>query len=79
VGTNRGLLRFDGTTCHTVKAAGAPDWFITSIHQDAKDTIWVGAKAGGLNVVRGDELVPESTILEADDVVEVRSVISGGA
>jgi hypothetical protein len=30
-------------------------------------------------VIRGDVLVPESGMLEANDVVEVRSVISGGA
>jgi hypothetical protein len=30
-------------------------------------------------VIRGDELVPENAMLEADDVIEVRSVISGGA
>jgi sulfur carrier protein ThiS len=29
-------------------------------------------------VIRGDELVPENAMLEADDVIEVRSVISGG-
>ena len=30
-------------------------------------------------VIRGDELLPESAMLEADDDIEVRSVISGGA
>jgi len=39
----------------------------------------LGFLPGTAMVIRGDELVPESTILEADDVVEVRSVISGGA
>jgi sulfur carrier protein ThiS len=39
----------------------------------------LGFLPGTAMVIRGDELVPESAILEADDVVEVRSVISGGA
>ncbi|QGG95305.1 MoaD/ThiS family protein [Actinomarinicola tropica] len=30
-------------------------------------------------VVRGDELVPGDTMLAADDEIEVRPVISGGA
>ena len=38
----------------------------------------LGFLPGTAMVIRGDELVPESAILEADDVVEVRSVISGG-
>ena len=33
---------------------------------------------GTVMVIRGDELVPEDDVLEADDVVEIRSVISGG-
>lgn len=39
----------------------------------------LGFLPGTAMVIRGDELVPESEMLEADDVVEVRSVISGGA
>lgn len=39
----------------------------------------LGFLPGTAMVIRGDELVPESGMLEADDVVEVRSVISGGA
>lgn len=38
----------------------------------------LGFLPGTAMVIRGDELVPESGMLEADDVVEVRSVISGG-
>lgn len=30
-------------------------------------------------VIRGDSLVPSDTILDDDDIVEVRPVISGGA
>jgi sulfur carrier protein ThiS len=39
----------------------------------------LGFLPGTAMVIRGEELVPESAMLEADDVVEVRSVISGGA
>ncbi|MFN8642167.1 MAG: hypothetical protein U0802_11100 [Candidatus Binatia bacterium] len=39
----------------------------------------LGFLPGTAMVIRGDELLPESAMLEADDVVEVRSVISGGA
>jgi sulfur carrier protein ThiS len=39
----------------------------------------LGFLPGTAMVIRGDELVPESGMLEADDVIEVRSVISGGA
>ncbi|MGD9762997.1 MAG: thiamine biosynthesis protein ThiS [Candidatus Binatia bacterium] len=39
----------------------------------------LGFLPGTAMIIRGDELVPESTMLEADDVIEVRSVISGGA
>ena len=38
----------------------------------------LGFLPGTAMVIRGDELVPESALLEADDVIEVRSVISGG-
>ncbi len=59
VGTNRGLVRMEGTQCTPVKAAtDEPEWFITSLYQDEHDTMWVGAMGGGLNQVRGDELVP---------------------
>jgi sulfur carrier protein ThiS len=39
----------------------------------------LGFLPGTAMVIRGDVLVPEGTMLEADDVVEIRSVISGGA
>ena len=38
----------------------------------------LGFLPGTAMVIRRDELVPEGAMLEADDVVEVRSVISGG-
>ena len=38
----------------------------------------LGFLPGTAMVIRRDELVPEGDMLEADDVVEVRSVISGG-
>ena len=58
-------------------ASGAPGWFITSIHQDAKGTIWVGAKAGGLNQVRGDELVPYGWPGVAAPPHEVNAIVAG--
>jgi sulfur carrier protein ThiS len=39
----------------------------------------LGFLPGTAMVIRGDELIPEGEMLEAADVVEVRSVISGGA
>jgi sulfur carrier protein ThiS len=39
----------------------------------------LGFLPGTAMVIRRDELVPEGSMLEADDVVEIRSVISGGA
>lgn len=39
----------------------------------------LGFLPGTAMVIRGDELVPENDMLEAEDVIEVRSVISGGA
>jgi sulfur carrier protein len=39
----------------------------------------LGVLPGTAMVIRGDELVPEHDMLEADDVVEIRSVISGGS
>jgi sulfur carrier protein ThiS len=38
----------------------------------------LGFLPGTAMVIRGDVLVTEGTMLEADDVVEIRSVISGG-
>jgi sulfur carrier protein ThiS len=38
----------------------------------------LGLLPGTAMVIRGDELVPENGMLEADDVIEIRSVISGG-
>lgn len=38
----------------------------------------LGFLPGTAMVIRGDELLPESAMLEADDDIEVRSVISGG-
>jgi sulfur carrier protein len=34
--------------------------------------------AGTVMVIRGDELVTEQEMLEADDEIEIRNVISGG-
>jgi sulfur carrier protein ThiS len=39
----------------------------------------LGFLPGTAMVIRGDELVLENEVLEGDDEVEVRSVISGGA
>jgi sulfur carrier protein ThiS len=39
----------------------------------------LGVLPGTAMVIRGDELVPEHEMLEANDVVEIRSVISGGS
>ena len=39
----------------------------------------LGMLPGTAMVIRGDELVTEQDFLEADDSVEIRSVISGGA
>jgi len=38
----------------------------------------LGFLPGTAMIIRGDELVPENEMLEADDEIEVRSVISGG-
>ncbi len=38
----------------------------------------LGFLPGTALIIRGEELVPESGMLEADDVIEIRSVISGG-
>jgi sulfur carrier protein ThiS len=38
----------------------------------------LGFLPGTAMVIRGDVLVPEGTMLEADDDIEIRSVISGG-
>jgi sulfur carrier protein ThiS len=39
----------------------------------------LGFLPGTAMVIRGEELIPEHEMLEADDVIEIRSVISGGA
>ncbi len=39
----------------------------------------LGYLPGTAMVIRGDELIPEGEVLEAEDEVEIRSVISGGA
>ena len=39
----------------------------------------LGLIAGTVLVIRGDELLTDDEFLEADDQVEVRAVISGGA
>lgn len=38
----------------------------------------LGFLPGTAMVIRGDVLVPEGTMLETDDEIEIRSVISGG-
>lgn len=38
----------------------------------------LGYPPGTAMVIRGDELIPEGEMIEADDEIEVRSVISGG-
>lgn len=38
----------------------------------------LGFLPGTAMVIRGDELIPEGEMIEADDDIEVRSVISGG-
>ncbi len=39
----------------------------------------LGFLPGTAMVIRGDQLVLEHEMLDADDVVEIRSVISGGS
>ncbi len=39
----------------------------------------LGYLPGTAMVIRGEELVPEGEMLEAEDDIEVRSVISGGS
>jgi sulfur carrier protein ThiS len=47
--------------------------------QRASDVLrQLGLLPGTAMVIRGDELVPEHEMLGADDVIEIRSVISGG-
>ena len=38
----------------------------------------LGLLPGTVMIIRGDELVPDHAMLEAEDEVEIRSVISGG-
>ena len=38
----------------------------------------LGFLPGTAIIIRGDDLVPEGGMLEADDVIEIRPVISGG-
>lgn len=38
----------------------------------------LGFLPGTVMVIRGNELVCDSEFIEADDVIEIRSVISGG-
>ncbi len=38
----------------------------------------LGYLPGTAMVIRGDELIPEGEMIEADDEIEIRSVISGG-
>jgi sulfur carrier protein ThiS len=38
----------------------------------------LGMLRGTVMVIRGDELLPDDEMLEADDDVEIRSVVSGG-
>ena len=33
---------------------------------------------GTVMVIRGDELLPDQAVIEADDSIEIRNVISGG-
>jgi sulfur carrier protein ThiS len=33
---------------------------------------------GTVMVIRGDELLPDHAVIEADDAIEIRNVISGG-
>jgi len=38
----------------------------------------LGFLPGTVMVIRGDELITEHEMLESDDVIEIRNVISGG-
>ena len=38
----------------------------------------LGIVPGTAMVIRGDELIAENEMIEADDEIEIRSVISGG-
>ncbi len=38
----------------------------------------LGLLPGTVMVIRGDELVTEQEFIEADEVIEIRNVISGG-
>ena len=47
-------------------------------HRVAEVLRQLGMLPGTVMVIRGDELVTEQDFLDADDAVEIRSVISGG-
>ena len=38
----------------------------------------LGIVRGTAMVIRGDELIPDNGMIEAEDEIEIRSVISGG-
>jgi sulfur carrier protein ThiS len=47
--------------------------------QRARDVLrQLGFLPGTAMVIRGNDLVPEDAMLEAEDQIEIRSVISGG-
>ncbi|MEO6235609.1 MAG: two-component regulator propeller domain-containing protein [Vicinamibacterales bacterium] len=76
VGTLGGLARLDAQGCTLIRAASGGR-FITSIYQDERDTVWVGAIAGGLSQVKGDALVPYAWPGVTTPPTDVRAMASG--
>ena len=77
VGTNRGLAHLDGMGCTPVSSpSGTGASFVTSIYQDERDTVWVGSMAGGLNQVRGDQLVPYAWPGQTRPPLDVSAIVA---
>ncbi len=54
LGTQAGLVRFDGHTFHTYTIAdGLADNTVNCIYQDKKGLLWIGTSQGGISVFNG--------------------------
>lgn len=64
VGTEDGLVRFDGIRFKAMEAASSgrlDSNFVRALYQDSRGDLWIGTYGGGLSRLRGRELVTFTT------------------
>ncbi|MBI2839715.1 MAG: hypothetical protein HYX75_15495 [Acidobacteria bacterium] len=82
VGTEDGLVRFDGMRFKSIEAGSTgrlASNYVRALHQDARGDLWIGTYGGGLSRLRGHELVTFTTSegLASDKILAIHEDAQG--